>query len=355
MSILETIRNDIGLSQSIECLEKGLVYLFLNKTISTKELAKKMEIPVTIATAFKKELVKHGLMKRESFYFMTPLGKKYVTQHLNYKGIDIELYERILTSDEAMNRFLLGISQPLQAYYINRPLAKVELDQAHATSETLIKRISLFLKDPLIFSKTVAFVGDDDLTSIFLANKTPQVQRYLQNRINELGYNFLEIKPNFNKYIGGSVIGNVSNLYILQNVSISNSSISTKDSIYTQDSKKRKQIQRLGFHRLYELRDCNENLLSTVESVKEVMYAIVDKFKLNVVTDNFHQFTPHGVSGMIILQESHFTIHTWPEYNYAALDLFVCKDTINEKQVMEMLQRLFHSKRYEYTKLYRES
>lgn len=169
MSILETIRNDIGLSQSIECLEKGLVYLFLNKTISTKELAKKMEIPVPIATAFKKELVKHGLMKRESFYFMTPLGKKYVTQHLNYQGIDIELYKRILTSDEAMNRFLLGISQTLQAYYINRPLAKVELDQAHATSETLIKRISLLLKDPLIFSKTVAFVGDDDLTSIFLA------------------------------------------------------------------------------------------------------------------------------------------------------------------------------------------
>lgn len=133
--------------------------------------------------------------------------------------------------------------------------------------------------------KSHEIIKKDGMVYLSFSHKTPQVQRYLQNRINELGFNFLEIKPNFNKYIGGSVIGNVSNLYILQNVSISNSLITTKDSIDTQDSKKRKQSQRLGFHSLYELRDCNENLLSTVESVKEVMYAIVDKFKLNVVTD----------------------------------------------------------------------
>ncbi|WP_027701297.1 adenosylmethionine decarboxylase [Metaclostridioides mangenotii] len=446
MNTLEGIRKDIGLSQSIECLEKGLVYLFLNKTIATKELAKKMEVPVPIATAFKKELVKHGFLKRESFYFMTLQGKKYVTQHLMYQGIDIDFYKTILNCDEAMDSFLYNISGSLQEYYANRPLAKVEIDQAHATIETSIKRVGLLLKDPLIFSKTVAFMGDDDLTSLLLAqalsnlgytnsgsiyvfdidrellefialsnrcsvkiniryqdfreetkdsnfsadiivtdppytpagllafiiksheiirengmiyisfsHKTPQIQRYLQDKINELGYNFLEIKPNFNKYVGGSVIGNVSNLYILQRVSISKSSLYSKNDIYTQDSKRGKQSQRLGFHSLYELRDCNEMMISNVKNVKEAMYTVVDKFKLNVVTDNFHQFSPYGVSGVIVLKESHFTVHTWPECNYAAIDLFVCEDTINEKQVMDTLRMLFHSKRHAYTTLYRES
>ena len=48
-----------------------------------------------------------------------------------------------------------------------------------------------------------------------------------------------------------------------------------------------------------------------------------------IVSSNFHHFSPHGVSGVVIIAESHLTIHTWPEYGYAAVDLFTCGDTVD--------------------------
>lgn len=78
-------------------------------------------------------------------------------------------------------------------------------------------------------------------------------------------------------------------------------------------------------------------------------------FKLNVVEEKFHQFKPYGVSGVMVLKESHFTIHTWPEHNYAAVDLFICEETVDESKFMEELQVIFDSKRCELKKVYRVS
>ena len=48
-----------------------------------------------------------------------------------------------------------------------------------------------------------------------------------------------------------------------------------------------------------------------------------------IVTETFHHFSPHGVSGAVIIAESHLAIHTWPEYGYAAVDLFTCGDSVS--------------------------
>ncbi|MEM9423849.1 MAG: adenosylmethionine decarboxylase, partial [Spirochaetota bacterium] len=51
-----------------------------------------------------------------------------------------------------------------------------------------------------------------------------------------------------------------------------------------------------------------------------------------IVSRTFHQFNPHGVSGVVIISESHLTIHTWPEHGYASLDLYTCgKETDSRK------------------------
>ena len=44
----------------------------------------------------------------------------------------------------------------------------------------------------------------------------------------------------------------------------------------------------------------------------------------SVIYSHFHPFTGGGVTGVVLLKESHITIHTWPEQNYAALDIFMC-------------------------------
>ena len=45
-----------------------------------------------------------------------------------------------------------------------------------------------------------------------------------------------------------------------------------------------------------------------------------------IVQSVFHRFSPHGVTGVVVVAESHLSIHTWPEYGYAAVDFFTCGD-----------------------------
>lgn len=66
--------------------------------------------------------------------------------------------------------------------------------------------------------------------------------------------------------------------------------------------------------------------ISCVKEVKKILKKAIEKAKLSVVGSRFFQFNPHGVTGIFLLKESHISIHTWPEYGYAAVDIFTCKD-----------------------------
>ncbi|MFQ6017576.1 MAG: adenosylmethionine decarboxylase [Kiloniellaceae bacterium] len=60
---------------------------------------------------------------------------------------------------------------------------------------------------------------------------------------------------------------------------------------------------------------------------------------------HLHRFTPnHGISGVAVLAESHMSIHTWPEYDYAALDIFMCGDTTPHRTI-DVLRSAFHPAR----------
>jgi len=66
-----------------------------------------------------------------------------------------------------------------------------------------------------------------------------------------------------------------------------------------------------------------------------------------------HQFAPQGVSGVAIIAESHISIHTWPEYNYAAVDIFTCGDRVDPHKMDEVLSRYFRPKRKNITEMLR--
>jgi S-adenosylmethionine decarboxylase proenzyme len=55
------------------------------------------------------------------------------------------------------------------------------------------------------------------------------------------------------------------------------------------------------------------------------------------VIGQFHQFSPQGVSGVVVIAESHICIHTWPEYGYAAADIFTCGDSVQPEKVAEII------------------
>ena len=80
----------------------------------------------------------------------------------------------------------------------------------------------------------------------------------------------------------------------------------------------------LGKHYLLELYDCPADLLSDPVFIGKKMNEAAEVMQATIVESNFHHFIPLGVSGVIIIKESHLTIHTWPEYGYAAIDVFTC-------------------------------
>lgn len=80
----------------------------------------------------------------------------------------------------------------------------------------------------------------------------------------------------------------------------------------------------LGHHLLIELYGCDAEILNDCEKIKEVMTTAALLANAHIVGSTFHRFNPHGISGVVIIAESHFSIHTWPEYKYAAIDIFTC-------------------------------
>ncbi len=72
-----------------------------------------------------------------------------------------------------------------------------------------------------------------------------------------------------------------------------------------------------------------------------------------IVEDVFHLFNPHGISGVVVIAESHLSIHTWPEYGYAAVDLFTCGDDIHPERAFEHLKEQLGAQNYSVMELKR--
>ena len=83
-------------------------------------------------------------------------------------------------------------------------------------------------------------------------------------------------------------------------------------------------MKALGTHIVCELSGCNQAKLTDVEAVREMMQAAARAANATVIETAFHRFQPQGVSGVVVIQESHLSIHTWPETGYAAMDFYTC-------------------------------
>jgi S-adenosylmethionine decarboxylase proenzyme len=97
-------------------------------------------------------------------------------------------------------------------------------------------------------------------------------------------------------------------------------------------------VVNLGRHLLAEFYDCNSNILNNVQMVEDIMTEAAIACGATVVQKDFHHFSPFGVSGVVVIAESHLAIHTWPEYGYAAVDLFTCGSSCDPQVAYEYLK-----------------
>lgn len=99
----------------------------------------------------------------------------------------------------------------------------------------------------------------------------------------------------------------------------------------------------LGTHLLLELKKCRKNILDNLDFIETAMLDAANEAKATIIEHKFHEFNPFGISGMVIIAESHLSIHTWPEYDYAAVDIFTCGDLIKPQEAAEFLIERFGS------------
>jgi S-adenosylmethionine decarboxylase proenzyme len=95
----------------------------------------------------------------------------------------------------------------------------------------------------------------------------------------------------------------------------------------------------LGRHILAEFYDCNSNVLNNPTMIEQLMKEAALACGATIVESCFHLFNPFGVSGVVVIAESHLAIHTWPEHGYAAVDFFTCGDSCDPAVSYEYMRK----------------
>ena len=100
-------------------------------------------------------------------------------------------------------------------------------------------------------------------------------------------------------------------------------------------------MEALGYHVMLELYDCDREILNDRHKIEEHMLMAAKKAGATIIETAFHHFNPQGVSGVVVIAESHLAIHTWPEFGYAAVDVFTCGHTVDTFTAYRYLKEKF--------------
>ena len=95
---------------------------------------------------------------------------------------------------------------------------------------------------------------------------------------------------------------------------------------------------------MVELYNCDGKVLNDVHKVETIMVDAARHAHARIVDVVFHTFNPHGVSGVVVIAESHLAIHTWPEFDFASIDIYTCGPEINPWSASHFRVRKFKAK-----------
>ncbi len=109
----------------------------------------------------------------------------------------------------------------------------------------------------------------------------------------------------------------------------------------------------LGIQLLLELKNCNPKLLDDLPYIRNALIKAAEETGATIIGQTFHQFSPQGVTGVVSIAESHLCIHTWPEFGYAAVDIFTCGDGFKPREAAKMVVESLQSKDHTITEIER--
>lgn len=85
--------------------------------------------------------------------------------------------------------------------------------------------------------------------------------------------------------------------------------------------------------------------ISTVEELQVIMEDVAEQCSFNVVAKAFHQFEPYGATGVFVLAESHFSVHSYPEDEKVYVDVFCCSPTFDPMRCAKIIETSFMASR----------
>ena len=98
-------------------------------------------------------------------------------------------------------------------------------------------------------------------------------------------------------------------------------------------------MKALGRHLLVEYYNCDPKILMDIGSIEDILVGAAKAAKAHIVDVVFHTFNPHGISGVVVVEESHLAIHTWPEHGFASVDIYTCGNSVNPWHAYKFLYR----------------
>jgi S-adenosylmethionine decarboxylase proenzyme len=102
----------------------------------------------------------------------------------------------------------------------------------------------------------------------------------------------------------------------------------------------------LGHHLLVDYFDCDSFVLTDTNGLESSFKSAILEAGGTIVTSIFHTFSPYGVSGVVVIAESHVALHTWPEKNIASVDIFSCSSKLNLDHLVALIKISLKSKNY---------
>ena len=100
-----------------------------------------------------------------------------------------------------------------------------------------------------------------------------------------------------------------------------------------------------GDHYLVDLHGCDAELIARVEPTEKALLDAAERCGSTIIEHHFHQFTPQGASGVILIAESHISVHTWPENGFVAVDIFTSGTRMQPEIAIEILETAFKAER----------
>lgn len=199
INYIEEAGRGLRLEEGTRVIEQVLLECYFRPGISTKELARKTLLPVPVATAIKRELIKAGALIQERGVHCTREGRQWIGEEWGYSGVNKELYRELMSDAANTESELADILAVLQQLFLMRPQVNVQIDQSKCTAETSLRRAVLCLKQHSLIGKRLLCVGDDDLVSVSLGLL---LQRLFPNSTHlQTSIDVIDIDQRFLQYI----------------------------------------------------------------------------------------------------------------------------------------------------------